>query len=136
MLELFKVAGTSLLSLLVLFLLCRLSGQRQISQLSMFDYINSITIGSIAAELATDLDRWPHALTAMLIYGLCTALIAHLSCVTEEDSALGKTAVTAAGSGEACTSQILCSMEKQQYLDAFRFMLTRLSDPDPSLLSV
>lgn len=80
MLELFKVAGTSLLSLLVLFLLCRLSGQRQISQLSMFDYINSITIGSIAAELATDLDRWLHALTAMLIYGLCTALIDHLTC--------------------------------------------------------
>ena len=61
---------------------------------------------------------------------------AHLSCATEEGPALGKTPVTAAGSGEACTSQILCSMEKQQYLDAFRFMLTRLSDPDPSLLSV
>ena len=80
MTDLFKVAGTSLLSLVVLFLLCRLNGQRQISQLSMFDYINSITIGSIAAELATDLERWPHALTAMLVYGLCTALIDYLTC--------------------------------------------------------
>ena len=81
------------------------------------------------------------------IYDLATAVCflhpeaaqvrsAHLSCATEEGPALGKTPVTAAGSGEACTSQILCSMEKQQYLDAFRFMLTRLSDPDPSLLSV
>ena len=81
------------------------------------------------------------------IYDLATAVCflhpesaqahpAHLSCVTEEGSALGKTAVTAAGSGEVCTSQILYSMDKQQYLDAFRFMLTRLSDPDLSLSSV
>ena len=81
------------------------------------------------------------------IYDLATAVCflhpeaaqvrsAHLSCATEEGPALGKTPVTAAGSGEACTSQILCSMDKQQYLDAFRFMLTRLSDPDPSLFSV
>ena len=81
------------------------------------------------------------------IYDLATAVCflhpeaaqvrsAHLSCATEEGPALGKTTVTAAVSEEACTSQILCSMEKQQYLDAFRFMLTRLSDPDPSLFSV
>ena len=56
--DIFKVIGTSLLSLAVLFLLCRLNGQRQISQMSLFDYINSITIGSIAAELATDLENW------------------------------------------------------------------------------
>ena len=31
-------------------------GYRQVSHLSMFDYINSITIGSIAAEMATDLE--------------------------------------------------------------------------------
>ena len=81
------------------------------------------------------------------IYDLATAVCflhpeaaqahpAHLSCVTEEGPVLGKTVVTAAGSGEVCTSQILYSMDKQRYLDAFRFMLTRLSDPDLSLSSV
>ena len=81
------------------------------------------------------------------IYDLATAVCflhpdaaqarsAHLACVTEDGPALGKTVASAAVSGEACTSQILCSMDKQQYLDAFRFMLTRLSDPDLSLSSV
>ena len=81
------------------------------------------------------------------IYDLATAVCflhpdaaqarsAHLACVTEDGPALGKTVASAAVSGEACTSQILCSMDKQQYLDAFRFMLTRLSDPDLSRSSV
>lgn len=51
-----KVILTSLLSIVTLFILTKLMGNRQMSQLSMFDYINGITIGSIAAELATDLE--------------------------------------------------------------------------------
>ena len=78
--DIFKVIGTSLLSLAVLFLLCRLNGQRQISQMSLFDYINSITIGSIAAELATDLENWQRTLTAMAVYGAAIALIGYLTC--------------------------------------------------------
>lgn len=78
--DIFKVIGTSLLSLAVLFLLCRLNGQRQISQMSLFDYINSITIGSIAAELATDLENWQRTLTAMAVYGVAIALIGYLTC--------------------------------------------------------
>ena len=45
----------SFVSLLVLFLLTKLMGKKQISQLTMFDYIIGISIGSIAAETATDL---------------------------------------------------------------------------------
>ena len=41
----------SLFSILALFLITKLLGCRQMNQLSMFDYINGITIGSIAAEL-------------------------------------------------------------------------------------
>ena len=40
-------------SIIVLFLLTKLIGNKEMSQLSMFDYVNSITIGSIAAEMAT-----------------------------------------------------------------------------------
>lgn len=43
-------------SIVELFILCKLMGYRQLSQLSMFDYINGITIGNIAAEMATSLD--------------------------------------------------------------------------------
>ena len=42
----------SLFSILALFLITKLLGCRQMNQLSMFDYINGITIGSIAAEMA------------------------------------------------------------------------------------
>lgn len=50
------------------------------SQLSLFDYINGITIGSIAAEMATELEQhWSKPLLAMLIYGFITALISYLS---------------------------------------------------------
>ena len=50
--NLLKIALTSLLSIAELFILTKIMGKRQISQLSFFDYINGITIGSIAAEMA------------------------------------------------------------------------------------
>lgn len=78
--ELAKVLLTSLVSIAVLFLLCRLIGQRQISQMSLFDYVNGICIGSIAAELATDLENWHRPLTAMMVYGLSAALINAATC--------------------------------------------------------
>lgn len=75
-----KIIITSLVSIILLFLLCRIIGQRQISQMSMFDYINSISIGSIAAEMATDLETWYQPLTAMIVYGLVTAAINIVTC--------------------------------------------------------
>ena len=69
--ELINIVFTSLGSLLVLFLLTKIMGYRQMSQLSMFDYINGITIGSIAAEMATSLeDDFLKPLVAMIIYGI------------------------------------------------------------------
>lgn len=73
--EFLKVLGASLLSLAVLFLLTKLMGNKQISQLTMFDYITGITIGSIAAELATELENPLRPTVAMVIYGLAAALI-------------------------------------------------------------
>lgn len=72
---------TSLCSLVVLFVLARLMGNRQVSQMSLFDYINGITIGSIAAEFATSLedDFW-QPLTAMLVYGAAAVLVSYLTC--------------------------------------------------------
>ena len=75
-----RIVLTSLLSIAVLFGLCKLIGQRQISQMSMFDYINSITIGSIAAELATDLEKWWEPLTATIVYGLAAIAIDFITC--------------------------------------------------------
>ena len=55
-------------SFVVLFILAKISGYRQISQMSMFDYVNGITIGSIAAEMATGLEaHWSYPLTSMVV---------------------------------------------------------------------
>lgn len=72
---------TSLGSIVVLFMLTKLMGARQLSQMSMFDYINSITIGSIAAEMATSLEGdFLLPLTAMIVYGLIVTLISIITC--------------------------------------------------------
>lgn len=69
--ELLHVLLTALGSLAALFLLTKLMGNRQMSQLSMFDYIIGITIGSIAAEMATALeDDFYKPLLAMVIYAV------------------------------------------------------------------
>lgn len=73
--ELLQVLGTSLLSLVILFLLTKIMGNKQISQLTMFDYITGITIGSIAAELATELENPVRPVAAMIIYGLIAVVI-------------------------------------------------------------
>ena len=77
---LFKVVLTSLGSISVLFLLTKIMGNREMAQLSMFDYINSITIGSIAAEMATSLeDNFMEPLLAMIVYAGIIILLALLS---------------------------------------------------------
>ena len=47
-----QIALTALGSLAALFLLTKLSGNKQVSQMNLFDYVMGITIGSIAAEMA------------------------------------------------------------------------------------
>lgn len=51
-LEILESVLTAVISVFVMFILTKLIGNRAISQMNMFDYINSITIGSIASELA------------------------------------------------------------------------------------
>jgi len=50
-------------------------GHKQVSQLDFFDYITGITIGSIAAEFATNLEEPWKPLVAMSIYGTITVLL-------------------------------------------------------------
>ena len=51
-----QIALTALGSLAALFLLTKLSGNKQVSQMNLFDYVMGITIGSIAAEMASELE--------------------------------------------------------------------------------
>ena len=68
--DIIKVILTTLLSVVTLFILAKIMGHRQVAQLDFFDYITGITIGSVAAELATELEDPWKPLIAMIIYGL------------------------------------------------------------------
>ncbi|MGN0572942.1 MAG: DUF421 domain-containing protein [Acutalibacteraceae bacterium] len=73
--EILKVVLTSLLSAAALFIIAKCIGHKQMAQLDFFDYITGITIGSIAAELATELEEPLKPLVAMIIYGAITVIL-------------------------------------------------------------
>lgn len=78
--EFLTVLITTAVSLAVLFVLTKIMGNKQISQLNLFDYITGITIGSIAAEAAINLDEtfW-YCIEAMAVYGFLSSFITLLS---------------------------------------------------------
>ena len=78
--EIIKVIFTALLSVAALFIITKIMGHKQVAQLDFFDYVCGITIGSIGAELATELEAPEKPLIALAIYGLVSFvlnLIAH-----------------------------------------------------------
>lgn len=70
-----KLILTALSSVLALFVITKLMGHKQVAQLDFFDYVCGITIGSIGAELATDLESPWKALTALVLYGTVSILL-------------------------------------------------------------
>lgn len=78
--DILKVVVLSVVSEIVLFVLTKLMGNKEMSQLSMFDYIIGITIGSIAAEMATALESdYMQPLVAMIVYAII-AIVISLVC--------------------------------------------------------
>ena len=77
--EFAKILLSSLVSYLALFLCAKLVGRKQIAQLNFLDYIAGITIGSIAAEMAIELEEPWKPLCALLIYGAVTLLLSILT---------------------------------------------------------
>ena len=74
--EVLQVVLASLLSAVILFLIAKVIGHNQVAQLEFFDYITGITIGSIAAELATTLDKpWWKPTISMLVFGSITVAL-------------------------------------------------------------
>lgn len=68
--------GLSLLSLALIFAVTKLFGNKQVSQMNLFDYVMGITIGSIAAELSTELENPIQPITAIIVYGAVGFIIA------------------------------------------------------------
>ena len=66
---------TALLSVLALFVLTKIMGHKQVAQLDFFDYVSGITIGSIGAELATELEEPYKPLIALCVWGAASVVL-------------------------------------------------------------
>lgn len=55
--DMLRIFGRTILVLILLFILTKIMGKKQVSQLSLFDYIIGITIGSIAADISLDIEK-------------------------------------------------------------------------------
>ncbi len=76
-----KIVLSSFASLGSLFVLTKLMGNREMSQLSMFDYVSSIALGSIAGEMAVmSTDSILEPFISMVIFAACTISISFLTC--------------------------------------------------------
>lgn len=75
-----EIAVQTVLAFFTILFITRLLGRQQISQLTLYEYINGITFGSIAATLATDLNQktYQHFM-GLILFGVLTGLVAHLS---------------------------------------------------------
>ena len=76
-----EILISSSLSLMALFFLTKIMGNREMSQLSMFDYISSIAVGSIAGEMAAmSTDSLLEPLLSMIFLAIFTVTINFLTC--------------------------------------------------------
>ncbi|MDF2040176.1 DUF421 domain-containing protein [Cytobacillus oceanisediminis] len=67
------IGARSILFVGVLFAITKMIGKKQISELSFFEYVSGITIGSIAGEIIMGLDNhWASGILSIFIFGLVT----------------------------------------------------------------
>ena len=78
--ELLDVTVRALSSLITLFLVTKMLGKKQVSQLSLFDYVIGISIGNFAAEMTINLEsKEINGIWAVILFGLCAYLISYLT---------------------------------------------------------
>ena len=64
------------MSLIFLFLVIKLLGKKQVSQLNVFDYVIGISLGNLAAEMTINSDiSIINGFLAMTIYGTCSLFV-------------------------------------------------------------
>lgn len=76
----FMIVPRSLFSLIALFLITKLIGRKQVSELSLFDYVIGISIGNFAAEMTINMDApYTHGIIAVLVFGISAYLVSLFS---------------------------------------------------------
>ena len=78
--ELWDVTIRALSSLVTLFLVTKMLGKKQVSQLSLFDYVIGISIGNFAAEMTINLESNEiNGILAVVIFGVVAYIVSYLT---------------------------------------------------------
>jgi uncharacterized membrane protein YcaP (DUF421 family) len=78
--EIIIVIMRSIVSLTVLFAVTKLLGKKQVSQLSLFDYVIGISIGNFAAEITMNMEtQFINGIVAMIVFGIIAFLVSILT---------------------------------------------------------
>ncbi|MFB4165300.1 DUF421 domain-containing protein [Alteribacillus sp. JSM 102045] len=75
-----NIVARSLIFLVVLFIITKIAGKKQLSQLSFFEYVSGFTIGSIASEVMMNIDlKVRHGILGIVIFGVTPFLAGFIS---------------------------------------------------------
>lgn len=78
--ELLNVIIRAISSLIVLFLVTKMLGKKQVSQLSLFDYVIGISIGNFAAEMTINLESNEiNGILAVILFGVFAYAVSYLT---------------------------------------------------------
>lgn len=78
--EPFIIFIKSIGSIVALFIFTKIMGKKQVSQLNMFDYVLGITIGSVAAEIAVNLEaEFYKGIIVMAVYTAISLLVSYIT---------------------------------------------------------
>ena len=78
--EFISVTIRAIMSLVALFLVTKMLGKKQVSQLSLFDYVIGISIGNFAAEMTINLETNEiNGIWAVVLFGLCAYIVSYLT---------------------------------------------------------
>ncbi|MDD2435499.1 MAG: DUF421 domain-containing protein [Bacilli bacterium] len=78
--EIWDILFRGIIALATLFLVTKLVGKKQISELSLFDYVIGISIGNFAAEMTINIEsQYINGVVALLLFGLMSYLISFLT---------------------------------------------------------
>ncbi len=78
--DLWMLLLETVVSIIMLFLITKLIGRKQISQLNIFDFIIGITLGNLAAEMAVNKEvSLAGGLIAMAVYAFSSILVSYIT---------------------------------------------------------
>ena len=78
--DIFKVVIRCIVAMTTLFFMTKLLGKKQVSELSLFDYVVGISIGNFASEMAINLEaEFFNAMLAIVVFGVLAYIISILT---------------------------------------------------------